>query len=259
MRPYACLALLLSLAGCASAPPQDLPAGQSQSVDGVAGSPRNRALVHTELAAAYFSRGNMGVALEELRIATSADPTYAPAHNMLGMVYMELKENPLASASFERGLALAPSDPDLNHNYGWFLCSSGREAESVKYFLQAVRNPLYPTPWRSWSAAGLCSLKKNPKDAEDYFQRALRLEPDEPTALLQLAHFRYRQGALEEARRMVTRYNRLLTPSADSLWLGLRIERRLGERTAEQSYANQLRRRYPTSPEYRALLRGQFD
>ena len=172
---------------------------------------------------------------------------------------MELKENPLAQASFERGLALAPTDPDINHNFGWFLCQNGREAESVKYFLQAVRNPLYPTPWRSWSAAGLCSLKTSPKDAEDYFQRALRLEPDEPTALLQLGHIRYRQGNLEEARRLVTRYNRLLTPSADSLWLGLRIERKLGERTAEQAYANQLRRRFPASAEYRDLLRGNFD
>ena len=136
----------------------------------------------------------MGVALEELRIATSADPTYAPAHAMFGMVYMDLRENQLANSSFERALGLAPTDPDINHNYGWFLCQTGREGDSVRYFIQAVKNPLYPTPWRSWSAAGVCTLKtNNMQAAEDYFERALKLEPDEPTALLQLGHIRYRR------------------------------------------------------------------
>ena len=144
-------------------------------------------------------------------------------------------------------LRLAPTDPDINHNYGWFLCQTGREDESIKYFMQAVRNPLYPTPWRSYSAAGLCSLRKdNLKEAEEFFQRALRLEPDDPTALLQLGQIRYRQGNLEEARKLVLRYNKIVEPTAESLWLALRVERKLGERVAEASYANQLRRRFAT-------------
>ena len=48
-------------------------------------------------------------------------------------------------------------------------------------------------------------------------------------------------------------------PSAESLWLALRIERKSGQKVAEQSFANQLRRRYPGSPEYQALQRGNFD
>ena len=48
---------------------------------------------------------------------------------------------------------------------------------------QAVNNPLYTHPWRSYSAAGLCMLNKGKaKEAEDFFQRALRLEPDDPRA-----------------------------------------------------------------------------
>ena len=57
----------------------------------------------------------------------------------------------------------------------------------------------------------------------------------------------------------MSRYNKLVTPTSESLWLALRIERRLGERVQEQAFANQLRRRYPESPEYQALQRGQFD
>jgi len=253
--------LLVLLAGCASLkPPSTEPNVDTGTISGESGDPRNRAKVHTELGALYYRRGNMGVALEELRAATVADPTYAPAHSTLGLVYMDLRETKLAQESFERALRYAPNDSDVNHNYGWFLCQSGREDESIKYFLQAIRNPLYPTPWRSYSAAGVCALRKNNiKDADEFFQRALRLEPNDPPSLLELGQIRYRQGKYEEARQLVTRYNKQAEPVAESLWLALRIERKLGERVAEANLATQLRRRYPTSREYQLLQRGEYD
>ena len=252
---------IITLFLCACAAPQpELPSADTGTIVGEVGDPRNRARIHTELAAAYYSRGNMGVALEELRIAASADPSYAPTQSMFGLVYMELREQSLAEQSFQRALQLSPNDGDINHNYGWFLCQTKREPESIRYFLQAIRNPLYATPWRSYTAAGVCTMRNsNVKDAEEFFQRALRLEPDEPSALLNLGQIRYRQGKIEEARKLVSRYNKLADPSAESLWLALRIERKSGERVAEQSYANQLRRRYPGSPEYQALQRGNFE
>jgi len=252
-----CLVLLVLLAGCAG---DQGPTRESGQIVGEVGEPRNRARLHTELAALYFGRGNMNVALEELRTAVRADSNYAPAHSMFGLVYMELKENRLAEDSFERALRLSPGEPDINHNYGWFLCQNQRESESIRYFLQAIRNPLYTTPWRSYSAAGLCSMRiDKPKDAEEFFLRALRQEPDEPTSLLQLGQIRYRQGNLDEARKLVSRYNKLLTPSAESLWLALRIERKLGQRVAERNFATELRRRFPGSRETQALQRNEFD
>ena len=64
---------------------------------------------------------------------------------------------------------------------------------------------------------------------------------------------------MDEARKFVSRYNKLVNPSAESLWLALRIERKAGERSTESSYASQLRRNFPGSPEYQALQRGEFD
>ena len=253
-------ALLALLAAACAAPAPEAPTVDGGPIIAEVGDARNRARAHTELAAAYYGRGNMGVALEELRIATAADASYAPAHGMFGLVYMELRENQLAEQSFARALKLAPNDADINHNYGWFLCQTKRESQAIPYFMQAVRNPLYATPWRSYSAAGICALRNNDlKEAEEFFQRALRLEPDEPASLLNLGQIRYRQGRMAQARELVSRYNKVAGPSAESLWLALRVERRLGQRVAEQSYATQLRRRFPGSPEYQALQRGKFD
>ena len=257
MTPWRAAAIAVLIAGCAG---REAPSADTGTIAGDPGEPRNRARVHTELASVYYERGSMGIALDELRQATSADSSYAPAYGLFGLVYTELRETALAQESYERALRLAPNDPDINHHYGWFLCQNGHEKEGLRYFMQAVKNPLYAAPWRSYSAAGLCSLRlNNTKDAEDFFQRALKLDPDEPAALLKLGAIRYRQGQIEEARKLVARHNKLVSPTPESLWLALRIERRLGERVAEQSYANQLRRRFPGSPEYQSLQRGQYD
>lgn len=251
------------LAGCetlqtTSSNPE--PSTETGMITGEVSDPRNRAKLRTELAALYYERGNMAVALEELRQAVAADPNYALTYSMFGLVYMDLRENQLAQTNFERALRLSPNDSDINHNYGSFLCQTGREAESIKYFLQAVRNSLYPTPWRSWATAGICAMRKdNLKDAEEFLQRALRLDSDYPPALLAVAQLRYRSGNLEDARKFVSRYNRVVDPTAESLWLALRIERKLGERVVEQSYGTQLRRRFANSREYQMLQRGEYD
>jgi len=252
-----------ALAACAQTPPSS--GTQADTVEtgtliGEVGDPRNRARIHTELASAYFERGNMGVALEELRIAIGADPNYAPAYSVLGLVHMDLRENDVAQLHFARALALSPNDPDINNNYGWFLCRTGREEQSIAYFLAALKNPLYNTPARSYVNAGLCSIDRNGgRDAIEYFERALRSEPDNLLALLNLASLRYQRGQLEAARQLVRRFNRLIEPSAESLWLALRIERKLGDKAAENALAAQLRRRFAGSPEYQDLLKGQFE
>ena len=82
---------------------------------------------------------------------------------------------------------------------------------------------------------------------------------DERALLTHVVAQDFAQGRMEDARRLVARYNKLVSPSAESLWLALRVERRLGQRVAEQSLANQLRRRFPGSPEFQALQKGKFD
>jgi len=252
--------LLLLASGCANQPPESTGSVDTGVIVGPVSNPRNRARIHTELAAAYYSRGSMAVALEELRTAVAADRDYASAYSMFGLVYMELRETQLARENFEHALRLAPNDPDINHNYGWFLCQTGQAEKSIRYFLRAVGNPLYPRPWRSYTAAGVCSMRiEKLKDAEQYFRRALRLQPNDPMALSQMAQVQYQEGNMMEAQRYIKRFNDLVSPTAESLWLALRIEYKLGNRLAAAKLASQLRHRYPSSKENQALQRGEYE
>jgi type IV pilus assembly protein PilF len=247
------------LAACA---PQPKPA-LTQSAAATAGfetDARQRARALTELAAGYFELGNMAVALEEVTIALRADPLYGPAHNLAGLIYGRLKEDRLAQEHFERAVRLDPLDSDANNNYGLFLCERKREAEGIGYFLAAVRNPLYQHADRTYVNAGLCSLRRGDQAAADgFFRRALEVNPNELQALYQLAVIAHRRGNPQEARAHLSRLTQLARPNPETLWLALRVERQLGDRDAEASFAAQLRSNFPESREARALMAGQYE
>ena len=135
--------------------------------------------MHTELAGLYYQRAQFGVALEELNNALQADRDYAPAYSVRGLVHMALREDKEAEADFKRSLRLDNTDSDTHNNYGWFLCQRGRANESIEQFMAAIKNPLYTTPGLAYLNAGLCSRKAgNNKDAEDFLQKALLVQPD---------------------------------------------------------------------------------
>jgi type IV pilus assembly protein PilF len=255
MRPWLAAVLVLLLAACAQTPEDGL-GREAQS--GAGENPRAR--IHTELAAQYFLRGQHAVALQGLDEALKADANYAPAHNMLGLVYGELREDAKAEASFRRAIALQRNYSEAHNNYGWFLCQRGQYDASLAQFDQALANPLYASPERALTNAGLCSLQKGDlKAAEDYLQRALRRAPNQPAALLALADLHARQGRLVSARNLLKQAAAVAELDARGLWLGLRVERQLGDRTSEASYASQLQRRFPDSEEAHWLRTGQYD
>ena len=227
------------------------------------GEPRNaaeyRARIHTELGAAYYGAGQMPVAVQELKEAISADPGYGPAHSQLGLVYMTLKEDALAQKSFERALKIDPNDSSANNNYGLFLCQRKREKEAMKYFAAALKNPLYATPENAYTNAGVCSrLQGDDVKAEELLRKALALQPDQPQALYQLADIAFKRDELATARTLLNRHMQVSTASAEALWLGARIEQRLGNRTALASYGVQLNNRYPGAMQTKAFNEGRF-
>ena len=256
-----CCSALLVLAWAAPASAQNATQAASEVVSsGGVGDPHTRAKLHTELGSLYFQDGNMAVALDELKIAIAIDPSYAPAFNVRGLVRLYLREMTSAEDDFKQALRLAENDPEINNNYGWFLCQTAREKDSIPYFMRAVKNPLYQTPDRAYLNAGRCSQKAGDVDAaEDFLQKALRISPDNLQALMQLASINYKRGNFEPAKKQVSDVLRKVEPNAELLWLALRIERRLGDRAAEAGYGSQLRRKFSGSPEYQEFLKGNFE
>ena len=255
-------AACLVLAACVTEPSGDPNLKPAIATTGDETHARMRARIHTELAANYFGIGNVAVALEEVQEALKADRNYGPAHNVAGLVYAQLKEDRRAEESFQRALAINPNDSDARHNYGEFLCQRKQEREAIRQFMLAVRNPLYPTPERSYVNAGVCARRVgDTAGATEFFQLALKVRPSQPQALYQMADLSYTGGDYGAAKGYLGRLAQAapLNVNAETLWLGVRVERRLGDRISEASYAQQLRQRFPDSREARALLAGQYE
>ncbi len=254
MRRLAVLALGLPLAACAQMPEPLAGREATETRD----DPRAR--IHTELAAHYYARGQHAIALQEVDLALAADRDYAPAYNMLGLVHAALKEDAKAEASFRQAISLKRNYAEAHNNYGWFLCQRGRIDAAVAQFEAALANPLYASPERALTNAGLCSLQKGDlAAAESYLERALRRSPNQPLALVALAEVNARQGRLLQARNLLKQAASLAELDARGLWLGVRIERQLGDRVSESSYAAQLERRFPNSEEAYWLRMGLYD
>jgi type IV pilus assembly protein PilF len=256
----AAVAACLVFAGCTTHPADESGLKPATATTGDETQAQMRARVHTELAASYFDIGNVAVALEEVQEALRADPNYGPAHNVAGVVYAQLKEDRLAEESFQRAIRINPSDSDALHNYGMFLCQRKQEKEGIRYFTRAVRNPLYVNPERSYVNAGVCARRiGDTAGATEFFQLALKLRPNQPQALYQMADLAYARGDLGAAKGYLNRLTQVAPANAETLWLGVRVERRLGDRNSEASYALQLRNRFPESREAQALLAGQYE
>lgn len=250
----AVLAVLLS--ACVGTQPGDGDRPEARP----SGEENRSARLHTELGAGYYARGQYAVALQELRKALDADKVYAPAYSILGLVHAELREDKQAEAHFQRAVELSPNYSDAHNNFGLFLCQRGRPAESARHFEAALSNPLYATPEKALANAGNCALEKGDlAQAELYFVRALKRASNQATALLGMAEVHYRQGRWLAARSVLRQIGDSADLGPQALWLGVRTERRLGDREAEAGYGAQLRRRFPESTQAQWLISGQYD
>jgi type IV pilus assembly protein PilF len=219
-------------------------------------SAQTRARIRTELGAGYYARGQHEIALEELNGALREDPSYAPAYGVLGLVYSELRDDSNAERNFQRAISLAPQDPEVRNNYGWYLCQHGHETQAIQEFELAVRNPFYRTPDMALVNAGRCASRVGDRrGAESYFNRVLAIAPTNGPANFFLADMAYKAGDLPLARsRMRVVMQTSSTPEA--LMLGACIERKLGNKSEESTYVSQLRQRFPNAREAKLVDNG---
>lgn len=221
---------------------------------------RRRARIRLELASNYFEMGQTAVALDEVKQALAADPGYADAFNLRGLIFMRLSEFPQAEDSFRRALALRGNDPNLLHNYGWLMCQQQKYAEADQQFARAIANPAYSARSKTLMARGLCQSGAGQfADAEQSLLKAYELDAGNPVVGYHLASLLLRRNELTRAQFYIRRLNNSELSNSESLWLGIKIERAIGDTVAMRQLADQLRKRFPESRELGAYERGAFN
>jgi type IV pilus assembly protein PilF len=207
----------------------------------------------------YFEQDKATIALDEIKQALAVDPNYADAYNLRGLIYMRLNDLSLAESSFRRALALKPGDPNTLHNLGWLMCQQDRDAEAMQFFGQALADPTYGDRAKSLMTRGLCQMRANrPADAEQSLLQSFQLDAGNPITEYNLALLMFRRNDLQRAQFYIRRLNNSEWANAESLWLGIKVERSLGNRAAVEQLAVPLRGRFGQSREAGLYERGAF-
>ncbi len=221
---------------------------------------RKRANIRLELAVAYFQEGKTTIALDEVKLALVADPSYADAYNLRGLIYMGLNDMPLAQASFNKALSLRPRDPDVLHNLGWLKCQQDQFDQGIAHFEEVLANPQYGARAKSLMTLGLCQMRAGRNGpAEANLLKAYEYDAGNPVIGFNLSNLLMQRGDLARARFFIRRINNSQLANAESLWLGIRIEKRLRNNEAVSQLGLQLEKRFADAPQTAAWRRGAFD
>jgi len=223
-------------------------------------SRQRRARLRMELASGYFEQGQTTVALDEIKQALAADPNNADAYNLRGLVYMRLDDAGLAEDSFRRAIAINPRDANARHNYGWLLCQQNRFGDAATQFNEALAVPSYADRAKTLMTQGVCQLKAGQRvEAERSLMQAYEIDAGNPVVGFNLASVLAQREEWSRAQFYIRRVNNSSAASAETLWLGIRIERKLNNREAAAQLGGQLQRRFPQSREASAYERGNFN
>ena len=144
----------------------------------------------------------------------------------------------------------------------WPFFSACRETNPTMRFAtltELLEYPLFPNRVMLFTNAGVCARKVDLQMSEDYFRRALALEPTSSTVLLQLSDVSFQQGNYLQSRGFLERYITTIGVSPAVLWLGVQIETALGDAKAAEIYGQRLKSEFPISVETRMLLEKERD
>lgn len=246
---HLCFALLLSLPLCACVTSTDSGFPGSK-MDASQASQAN-----VNLAIEYLKHGDRNTAMQKVQKAIDLDSDNANAYVAEALIYNADGETDKAKSAYKTAMRKSPDDPEIENNYAVFLCQHGSLKESLDYFNKAANDPHYSTPDSAYTNAGQCALHiPDPTLADQYFRKALQLNPNLPEPMAQLAQMAYAQKKYLTARAFIERFDELVPRSRpDMLLLGVNNERALGNQQGAAEYAKQLLRNYPASEEAQQL------
>ena len=96
---------------------------------------------HVRLAAAFYFQGgpaDTDTSLQHLRKALEIDPSFAPAHNLLGYTYTRVERFEEAEKALQQYIKLRPGKPNPHDSYAEFLLTRGRYDDSITQYQKAL-------------------------------------------------------------------------------------------------------------------------
>lgn len=218
---------------------------------------KKAAKLNVELASGYMKRGDFQVAQEKLEKAIVFDNTYVPGFTTLAVLMNILGNADKAEEYYLKALSLDENDPNLQNNYGTFLCGIGKYDKAVELFEKTLNNQFYKTPGLVHANIGYCLLQSESSDfkkIEMHLRAALKIRPNMVTTMLAMAELAIKTKKYLMARAYSQRFHALTKPSAESLWVQIQAEHALGDKKYFLKISQALLKKFPESEQAKKLM-----
>jgi len=161
---------------------------------------------HNNLAVAALMQQKVEIAIEHLRAGIAADPKNTAGYATLGALYQKTGAMDKARGIFEQAVNENPNDWLAANNLAYLLNEQAGDAETrnraLKHARQALRlNPENPTALDTlgWIYQHLGDYRK----AQGFIERALELRPDWPLLQFHLGVVFHSMGKRDQARELL--------------------------------------------------------
>ena len=216
--------------------------------------PEQRAKIAADLAGQYLQRGQLEIAIEEVNKALELDKKNKSANYIMALIQIRLNEPDKAERYFKRAIDEPDPLPSAQHDYANQLCRTEEYKKAEDLYRVLLNNPLYKAKARLLMNVGACFYKQGKyKEAENAMRQSLRMSPNAPPVLMQMARISHAQGKLLETRGWYQRYFQTGAGNAEILYIAYQTEKALGDKNAASSYALKLRSKYPASSQAKKL------
>ncbi|NKF50002.1 type IV pilus biogenesis/stability protein PilW [Shewanella sp. WXL01] len=211
-----------------------------------------------QLGLTYLQRGNSEQAKFNLDKAVSYAPHLSEVHVALAYYYQTVGDLVRTEDAYEDAINSGNATGDARNNFGVFLCQQEKYERAEKQFLAAINMPKYTRTASSYENLGVCSRKAGDNaKAREYFEMALKYDPRRTASVNDLIELAMEDADYSGAQKYLSYYHKLSGETAESLALGIKIERELNNIEAAKRLGILLIAKFPQSKqakEYRANM-----
>lgn len=218
-----------------------------------------------QLAIGYYEANDMQAARRNINNALAINDRSSEAYNALALVLQKEGDTALARRTFERAIGFDANNSRARNNYAVFLFAQEDYEEAARQLQIVANDTTYEARALAFQNLGLATLRTaSAERAKNAFERALQLDANLFRSSLELAQINYDQGeyatAMQYYQQFVTTSNFYsIAQTAQSLWLGVQLEKRFDNEPTASIYAAILQRLYSNSPQYQEYLKINND
>jgi Flp pilus assembly protein TadD len=151
-----------------------------------------------------YSRGQVAAAAEVARRALAIKQTDLEALSLLGQIEMRLGQQSSGLSRLHRVAGLIPTSPEAHYNLACALHRVGDLLSAQRHYVEAIRLKPSASAYRN-NLGSLLLARKDTDRARAVFEEALRIDPEQENAAINLYGVYRALGALDALEQLTAR------------------------------------------------------